>query len=153
MYKEGVNEQAVWYCPSNPSFNNTNTWWFDKIYNGHNPPTFRITGYVWLLPGEPNVNPLGPNKDIGVYEPLTLEGNAKHKPTDTPIVSDVVISYNNNFAVVPVGGLPHNVVQRTSHLNGRNPAGGNMNFLDGHVEWRKFQTMTNKFGVNPYFYF
>jgi prepilin-type N-terminal cleavage/methylation domain-containing protein/prepilin-type processing-associated H-X9-DG protein len=153
MWTEGANEQAVWYCPSDAAFDTSNTWYFDTIFNGHNPPTFRITGYVWLLPGEPNVNPNGPNSPIGVYEPTTLSGDGIHKPVDTPIVTDVVVSYNGNYARVPVGGLPPTTIQRTSHLVGSQPAGGNIAFLDGHVEWRKFQSMTNKFGVNPYFQF
>jgi prepilin-type N-terminal cleavage/methylation domain-containing protein/prepilin-type processing-associated H-X9-DG protein len=154
MWKEGANNQDVWYCPSDAAFDVTNTWDFDQEYNNHNPPTFRITGYVWLLPGEPNVNPNGPNQDVGVYEPLTLSGNnSTHKAVDTPIITDVVVEYNNNYARVPVGGLPPSIIQRTSHLQGGNPAGGNINFLDGHVEWRKFQYMTNTFGVNPFFKF
>jgi prepilin-type processing-associated H-X9-DG protein len=32
---------------------------------------------------------------------------------------------------------------RSAHLNGAVPSGGNIMFLDGHVDWRKFQQMTN----------
>ncbi|MHB8520450.1 MAG: hypothetical protein ACYDH9_06800 [Limisphaerales bacterium] len=43
-----------------------------------------------------------------------------------------------------VGGWvkPH----RTSHLNGTRPAGGNILFIDSHVEWRNFRNMTNRVG-------
>jgi prepilin-type N-terminal cleavage/methylation domain-containing protein/prepilin-type processing-associated H-X9-DG protein len=146
MWAQGANNQDVWYCPSDAAFDVTNTWNFGL-------PNFRITGYLWLLPGSPNVNANGPGSSTGVYEATTLLGDATHPPVATPIVGDVVVSYNGSYSKIPVGGLPAAIIQRTSHLVGANPAGGNINFLDGHVEWRKFQYMTNTFGVNPYFHF
>ncbi|HEY1718182.1 MAG TPA: prepilin-type N-terminal cleavage/methylation domain-containing protein [Verrucomicrobiae bacterium] len=153
MWTEGANNEDVWYCPSDAAFDVTNTWDFDTWFNHNNPPTFRITGYVWLLPGSPNVNANGPGLATGVYEATTILGDASHKPTDIPIVVDVVANYLGNYAKITVGGLPPSIVQRTSHLQGVNPAGGNIDFLDGHVEWRKFQNMTNSFGPDPYFKF
>jgi prepilin-type N-terminal cleavage/methylation domain-containing protein/prepilin-type processing-associated H-X9-DG protein len=36
---------------------------------------------------------------------------------------------------------------KTAHLSsGNKPAGGNVTFLDGHVEWRRFSEMTNNIG-------
>ncbi len=37
---ENGGSQNIFYCPSNPDFNCTNTWDFGA--------DFRITGYVWL---------------------------------------------------------------------------------------------------------
>jgi prepilin-type processing-associated H-X9-DG protein len=31
----------------------------------------------------------------------------------------------------------------TAHMEGSLPAGGNIAFLDGHIEWRKFPEMKN----------
>jgi prepilin-type N-terminal cleavage/methylation domain-containing protein/prepilin-type processing-associated H-X9-DG protein len=155
MMQEGANDQNIYYCPSNPQFNVTNTWNFDMIYNGHNPPTMRITDYVWFLPGTPGV---AANR---VYEPLTLSGNssiASNAPVNAPIGLDVVASDPNtkNFNVISVGGLPPNVVQRTSHLQGRSPSGGNILYLDSHVQWEPFKFMTSTFGGGsavPLFYY
>ena len=140
MWDEGASKQDIYYCPSNPGFNVTNTWNFDTIFNGHNPPTFRITDYVWFLPGTPDV---AANR---IFEPTKLSGDPIHRPTETAIAVDVVASYNGNYAVISVGGLPPNIVQRTSHLQGQRPAGGNQLFLDCHAEWRQFRFMTNSFG-------
>jgi prepilin-type processing-associated H-X9-DG protein len=145
LWENGAKNQNVYFCASNPSFNNTNTWWFDSIYNGRTPPTFRITDFVWLLPGTPQVPPM--------YWRNSLQGDSTNKPASTELICDVVLDYNGNYSVVPIGGLPASVVQRTSHLDpGGHPAGGNIAFLDGHIEWRPFRAMTNQFS-NPRFHF
>jgi prepilin-type N-terminal cleavage/methylation domain-containing protein/prepilin-type processing-associated H-X9-DG protein len=43
-------------------------------------------------------------------------------------------------------------LNRTSHLAGTMPAGGNLAMLDGHVEWRKFGTMHSRCLVQPFFW-
>jgi len=135
MWDQGANNQNIYYCPSNQAFDNTNTW--DFATNAS--PPFRITDYVWFLPGTPGVQNT-------IYEPQRLSGDLSHKPTDTAIAVDVVASYQNNFAVISIGGLPKSVVQRTSHLQGSIPAGGNQLYLDSHVQWKNFKFMTNTFG-------
>jgi prepilin-type N-terminal cleavage/methylation domain-containing protein len=152
MWQNGANNQNIYYCPSNPGFNVTNTWDFDTVYNGHNPPTFRITDYVWFLPGIPGV---AANR---IYEPPTVLGNVANRPSDTIIGMDVVASDPNtkSFAVISVGGLPPNIVQQTSHLQGRSPAGANTLYLDSHVAWQKYLYLTQTFGGGssvPLFYY
>ncbi len=44
----------------------------------------------------------------------------------------------------PIGSLP---AQRTNHLQGLNPPGGNIGFLDGHTEWRRFAPDIDPNGV------
>ena len=38
--------------------------------------------------------------------------------------------------------LTGGVLGQPNHLNGKNPAGGNIAFLDGHAAWRKFREMS-----------
>jgi prepilin-type N-terminal cleavage/methylation domain-containing protein/prepilin-type processing-associated H-X9-DG protein len=152
LWQNGANNQNIYYCPSNPGFDVTNTWDFDTVYNGHNPPTFRITDYVWFLPGTPSV---AANR---VYEPATVLGVVTNRASDVAIGMDVVASdpTTKSFAVITVGGLPPNIVQRTSHLVGKTPAGGNTLYLDGHADWRKYLFMTRTFGggsSEPLFYY
>lgn len=130
-------KKDIFYCPSNAEFNTTNCWYFN--------PNFRITGYVWLLTGVVQLPPQ--------YWRTSLLGTT-NRPTDTEFVCDVVISSppGQNYTRVPIGGLPANVVQRTSHLEKAVPAGGNILFLDTHVQWRAWRSMTNKF-ANPQFEF
>jgi prepilin-type processing-associated H-X9-DG protein len=131
----------VLYCPSNKAFNVTNVWQFGLAYN----PPFRITGYLWLLKGIPQLKTNTP-----WYQPTSLLGEPQHKAVDTELICDVVIRYNGSYVNVAIGGLPPGINQRTSHLEGNRPAGGNISFLDSHVEWRKFAQMTNVFS-NPQF--
>jgi prepilin-type N-terminal cleavage/methylation domain-containing protein/prepilin-type processing-associated H-X9-DG protein len=124
--------QNVFYCPSNPDFNCTNTWNFSQF--------FRITGYIWLVPGAGmNVGgfPESP------YWKTNAIGSPTQPPSDSELVVDVVArDYNSkSYSVIKVGGLPANIVQRTSHLEGALPSGGNILFVDGHVEWRPFSVM------------
>ena len=71
--------------------------------------------------------------------------------SDRVLVADVTASLGNNLVTrtandylhveAPLGGAGLFVAYRTSHLNGRLPAGGNVGMLDGHVEWRPFDRM------------
>jgi prepilin-type N-terminal cleavage/methylation domain-containing protein len=139
MIDDGAS-QNIFYCPANPSFNCTNTWDFGLTQA--NP--FRITGYVWLIPGA-GMN-MGAPADVA-ETPFWKTNIVSITATMTPataevIVDDVIQDVNNgSYSVVPLGGLPANIVQRTSHLQGTRPAGGDILFEDGHVEWRPFKVM------------
>jgi hypothetical protein len=135
----------IFYCPSYPEFNVTNTWDFN--------PNFRITGYVWMLPGA------GMNLTSGFpeapYWKINILGTPGNPPSDSEIVVDVVVrdQTTKSYTHLSIGGLTIN--QRTSHLDGSLPAGGNILFEDSHVEWRPFKVMLNdgKHFGNPLFLF
>jgi prepilin-type N-terminal cleavage/methylation domain-containing protein len=140
----------IFYCPSNKEFNDDACWYFNPSGGGGTPATqgpFRISGYIWLFPGIPQL----PQR----YWRYNTIASPTNNPSSTELICDVVISFGSpaDFSNIPIGGLPGSVKQRTSHLLPRGrPAGGNINFLDSHVEWRRFQDMTNSFG-SPRFYF
>jgi len=145
--------QDIFYCPSNPDFNCTNTWNFS--------PVFRITGYVWLLPGA-GMN-AGGKAESPYWKTNTIGIPGQLSPSDAEVVVDVVVedTGTKSYTKISVGGLPQNIIQRTSHLEGSLPAGGNELFEDGHVEWRTFRVMYNNgnaagekyFGQDPVFIF
>jgi prepilin-type N-terminal cleavage/methylation domain-containing protein/prepilin-type processing-associated H-X9-DG protein len=144
MIENGA-KRDIFYCAANKEFNIDNCWYFP----GTTPATegnFRITGYMWLMNG---IHQVPTNL---VYTPTRLSGDGAHPPSSTEYICDVVISFGGNYANISVGGLPASVRQRTSHLEGSRPAGGNIAFLDSHVEWRPYRFMTNAFG-NPKFEF
>ena len=64
-------------------------------------------------------------------------------PSDTEVNVDLVLTHGtaNNFTEIDAGGPA-----RTSHLNRKRAAGGNDSLLDGHVSWRRFNKMTDRFG-------
>lgn len=144
MMNSGGATRNIFYCASNKAFNDTNVWEFG-ILPGRPADSFRITGYLWLLNGIPQLK-------TNYWGRNSLLGDPQHRPSDTELICDIVIKYNGSFSSISIGGLPKNIIQRTSHLERTSPAGGNIEFLDGHVEWVKFTSMTNSFG-NPTFYF
>ena len=57
--------------------------------------------------------------------------------------------YTYNYWNV-AGGFPTH--HTSAHLKGRMPAGGNVGFKDGHVEWRKFEQMSERAASGPAFW-
>jgi prepilin-type N-terminal cleavage/methylation domain-containing protein len=148
----------VFYCPSYSDFNSGDTW----FYNITNNVTFRILGYVYLVPGA-GMNAGG--KAEAPYWKTNSIGTPGHPPSDAAVVIDEVVrdSVTGSYAKVTSSGNPillaKGFIQRTSHLEGSQPAGGNELFADGHAEWRSFRAMYNNgnpqyyFGSNPVFIF
>jgi prepilin-type N-terminal cleavage/methylation domain-containing protein len=139
--------QDIFYCPSYAAFDCTNTWNFN--------PTFRILGYVYLLPGA-GMNSGG--KAEMPYWKTNALGNPANPPSQSEVVVDVVVRQSTGtYDNLTVGGLT--IPQRTSHLERGTPAGSNELFEDTHVEWRSFRIMYNNgspqnyFGNNPVFIF
>ena len=103
---------------------------------------FRVIGYTPTFPETPRLISTNINESLTVVKPITAGGvQYTPSPVERVMIADVVISVNavrsannNNFTSVDGGFRGHS----TSHLNGNLPAGGNLLFLDGHNEWRKF---------------
>jgi len=161
MIQNGASRD-IFYCPSNPDFNNDNVWNFGVFaylglpnYAVSTPDGgFRITGYVYLLPGA-GTNAAGTPE--GPYWKFTTVGvPGQVTPADAEVVVDVVAKdpVSHAWAPINVGGLPPDM-QRTSHMNGGEPAGGNDLFEDGHADWRPFRLMWYKkgFTIDYYRYF
>jgi prepilin-type N-terminal cleavage/methylation domain-containing protein len=129
----------VFYCPANAAFNVTNTWNFN--------PTFNIGGYVWLLPGA-GMN-AGAQSEAPYWKTNVLGIAGQLSPTAAQVVVDVIVKDPNtsSYSQLSVGGLPANVIQRTSHLEGSQPAGANELFEDAHAEWRPYRAMYYRKGA------
>jgi prepilin-type processing-associated H-X9-DG protein len=153
------------YCPSNADIQDSDGLW---NYPTGNPTTamHSATGYQWLFarPGPPPiVMPpfLTTQGTSRKYLKSIVDTQTVRYPTDTQartitssgeieLASDMVNSTGapgsatENFNS-PKGGFQINgtaVGHRTSHMGkGQKPAGGNVMFLDGHVEWRDFSAM------------
>jgi len=79
-------------------------------------------------------------------EKIWLKTTQEKNPALREVVVDSIMGqsqagsrYGYNFAQV-AGGIytESQVFDQTSHLKGDDPLGGNVGFLDGHTEWRKF---------------
>lgn len=139
------------YCPSTaPRFtdqDNLNLWNLSQSY--------RAIGYAVTLPDTPPLIITNQNRTIQPqpvrYGPITVYPQPN---TERALVADAIISkpgdnkeaqrYSYDYTSIvggyTVGGAPK--PHLSAHLRGIVPVGGNVGMLDGHVEWRKFQTMT-----------
>jgi type II secretory pathway pseudopilin PulG len=147
MMNNGV-IRNVFYCPANAAFDCPQTWTFGETIFGVGGG-FRITGYVWLLPGSganmgapPNVAET-PFWKTNILVVPAIGGVGGQNPSTAEVVVDEVIQdvKAGVWAPILLGGLPTSIVQRTSHLQGKLPAGGNILFEDTHVQWRRFNQM------------
>ena len=79
-------------------------------------------------------------------------------PSDLTLWADIVLSQTDsrlpngaNFVTLKggyqIGGRAAG--HGTSHRNGDRPTGGNVGCLDGHVEWRPFDTMKSRTNSYP----
>jgi hypothetical protein len=101
--------------------------------------SYGVTGYLWLLPG---------TAQVPQYLWRTnILGDGIRFPSDVEVVADATVSQSGSYVSVQ-GGL----LDRTSHLDSKSPAGGNIVFEDSHAEWRKHSQMHTRFG-NPAFEF
>jgi type II secretory pathway pseudopilin PulG len=134
----------IFYCPAYAAFNVTNTWNFSPS------PPFSILGYVYMLPG---AGQHAGGKAEDPYWKTNVLGTPLQSPSTAAVVVDVVIkdTVTHSYTKISAGILPAGIVQRTTHLEGSQPAGSNELMLDAHVEWRSFRVMYN--GCNPQTYF
>jgi prepilin-type N-terminal cleavage/methylation domain-containing protein len=121
----------------------------EGLWEYYAPGSIHILGYVPTLPGTPNIVATNLNFTL---TPQRILFNGSYLPAPSPaqrvLLADATISVNGqttyslrytyNYTDIP-GGFPiHHI---SPHLNGAFPAGGNEAMLDGHVEWRKFDSM------------
>jgi prepilin-type N-terminal cleavage/methylation domain-containing protein/prepilin-type processing-associated H-X9-DG protein len=160
---QSCGRKEVLYCPGNGGkykVEQIDYWWH---YSGD---TRRVTHYGWLLQ---RVD--GSGTDIPVSALTSVAGTAQDgkrflttynttNVSTTEMVVDVVITTTptsddftrvpSTAAVVPAFDGFH----KSSHIAGKRALGGNILFLDSHVEWRKFQLMKARYTfTSPYFWF
>jgi prepilin-type processing-associated H-X9-DG protein len=142
---------ALWktfYCPGTaPRFQETNNY---DLFFRFAPGFIHVMGYASTLPDLVELNPTNLNKKITpqsiTFGLLTLPPPS---PSDRVLNADATIrsgSGSGSWSQV-VGGYtfpfpggppwPHT----TPHLKGTVPAGGNVGYLDGHVQWKRFEKM------------
>lgn len=127
----------------------------DKV----NATGYRVTGYAFAFKGAGRV--LSTNITEGLNAaPWRMMDGSTYDPGPAARVEAACGTLcdgqnqkdrtRNNYTAVAGGWVkPHS----TAHLNGKIPAGGNLLMLDGHGEWRKFQSMVIRTdGSDPAFW-
>jgi prepilin-type N-terminal cleavage/methylation domain-containing protein/prepilin-type processing-associated H-X9-DG protein len=154
MIQNGATRK-LFYDPANAAAN-ADTWWNFGVAGapGANSAfaipgrAYRITGYIWFLPGSganAGGRPEQPYWQTNVLgTPATFNYLANQgSPSKCAVCADVIArDSQGNFNRIVISGLA-NFSLRTSHLNGSKPAGGNYLFLDGHVAWRNWSDIFN----------
>jgi prepilin-type N-terminal cleavage/methylation domain-containing protein/prepilin-type processing-associated H-X9-DG protein len=145
--------KEIMYCPGNGGrykLDYINYWW---NYTSDR----RVTHYGWLM------------KRANVPDSAIQPGDGKRFLTtfnttnvvDSELVVDVVISTtptSGDFISV-ASSAPVSVEfdgkHKSSHISTRTALGGNILFLDLHVQWRKFQYMKARYQAasSPYYWF
>jgi prepilin-type N-terminal cleavage/methylation domain-containing protein/prepilin-type processing-associated H-X9-DG protein len=124
----------------------------DLIWNYSGNTAIHVTGYAGTYPD--CYNQIAQDQSAKSWRSpydtnlVTSFIQAGKPPTETVLLSCAIISQKagaNLGACVfnyITGGAKNTdgslFVHKTAHLNGNIPAGGNLTFLDGHVEWQKF---------------
>jgi len=115
------------YCPANDTMNDDKHWSFYGYYSF----PIRVLGYVFLLNGCDQVP-----EDMWRRNIL---GDGTRSPADTEYVLDAVGNQDDDYRHIQ--GL---WLDRTSHIRGSTPEGGNIAFEDGHAAWRNFREMEHR---------
>ncbi len=139
---ENVRRTDIFYCPNE-----------FYLYKDNGPPDawsafndYVVTGYIWLFPNAPGLNQSPVLGGTNMVTKIT-RGRRDLSVVDTEMIVDATIS-----VLTAAGGRRYSGISgaggttvRTAHLNPNNsPAGGNVCFLDNHVQWRHYSAMTNK---------
>jgi len=157
MLSTGLTRE-MFYCPSNANHQRYNDlfWEFDNQswdgarFTDYTDNDFIVSGYCYLLQLHP---PRAPRPPIRKYttdmeDKIWIKTTQEKQAGLRELVVDTIMGvpesgtkYGYNFGQVP-GGIYQSdgVYDQTSHLeNDYEPMGGNVGFLDGHVEWRAFK--------------
>ena len=133
------------YCPASgfTSVDNSNLW----VYA---PSSFHVIGYAqtFSMTGRliaTNFNTtLTPQRTTTTAPPIQILpaplASQRVLFADSTISASIILPPTpaDNFGNISGG---YSKPQRTSHMDGALPAGGNLAMLDGHVEWRPFSLM------------
>lgn len=158
-------QKKTFYCPGTaPRFTDKDN------FEGVSPPPaanyslwtfggtqFRVVGYIFAFSGSVLLREENKNTTL-LAEPVGPSPNLKTNVPNTErvIVADATISENatvhpnaaGSFVKVDGGYAPLGVTKPhiSPHMNGSGPRplGGHLAFKDSHVEWRKFERMSQR---------
>ncbi len=170
MLRGGMTKE-MFYCPSNETHKKymDNCWFFGVSNNSDDPRvwkqywdgkyfvnypqgSFIVSGYFFFLQNPSNNRTPAIRQYPGIdEEKKEWVGSTQMKsPSSRELVADLLYGttsnnakYGYNFGMVTGGLAAHGIYDRTSHLKSDEvPSGSNVGFLDGHVQWRKWNPPT-----------
>ena len=152
-------KRHILYCPGFPKQDNDVLWKFgtDSVTETTTRNTgYRVAGYAFAFEGSGRVRKTNITESLNPQSWKISGQDVNPGPSERVTVADATISAGanekdrskNRYTKVDGGWAGH----QTSHLIGRFPAGGNLLFLDNHVEWRKFPKMIVRTDGDPAFW-
>jgi len=155
MLKSGMTPD-IFYCPSNASQRKHSdfywTWHPNVEWNGKRltGKGFVVSGYCYLLELAHGSRPKILNAENKAGPKAWVKKLHEKNASTREVVVDVVMSVNqagkNNFGLIDLKSDGSEPPDQTSHLKNDDEAlGGNIGFLDGHVDWRHFRDMEERY--------
>ena len=127
LAKFGITRDAL-YCPANPEMNDDRHWNYWRVGG----TATRMTSYPILFRG---VAQLPRN----LWRDRFLSGQSG---AQTELGFDATAAIDGDYRKIQGA-----YTDRSSHIRGNRPLGGNILFLDQHVAWRDFSDMHNTFNT------
>ena len=148
MLKQGF-QRDILYCPSFASQNTDKLWDFST--------TYKVLGYAFATKDAPRVILTNKFEKIKTTVFDYRGERISVAPTEAIIVADATLSRGNNerdrtqnnYTQVRGGWVKDH---SSPHLNGQMPAGGNVLYMDMHVDWKRFDDMVVRTTGGPSFW-
>lgn len=144
-------QPRVFYCPGFTASVNER-----DIFGGGNQVSWwdfnanrRIVGFAFLIERYGLIRGV-PGGDAAMVSGLTSGGAFLRKTVNTnasnaELVADATVTDSDgDFRGVSSGNVSMGGYQRSAHLSKNVASGGNILFLDGHVDWRRFQDAVSR---------
>jgi len=166
MLKSGMTKE-MFYCPSNASMTKymDHFWTFNCEWDGRKltggSSSFIVSGYCYVLDDEQSrrepirnaQNKTGPKNWLRTTQDKNA-ASAELCVDATLGRSDSSMKHGYNFGDIKGGTWGQiQLPDRTSHLKSdEEPLGTNIGYLDGHVDWRHFNDMEDRYGSPQFFW-
>jgi prepilin-type N-terminal cleavage/methylation domain-containing protein/prepilin-type processing-associated H-X9-DG protein len=153
--------RSILYCPAFQKQNDNELWAFSTGQTNEvardGSGGYRVIGYAVAFQGAGRITQTNITESFNPA-PYKIAGTTINpSPSERVLVADATISNgavetdrNRNRYTGIMGGWSKK--HDTAHMQGKLPAGGNILFLDGHVEWRKFNKMRVRTTGDPTFW-
>ena len=167
ILESGGFDRHIFYCPSWKKRDNIIFWRYGEGFPAGTSESYppgeptdekdrrdmhRIMGYFWFIDTQSGRRNPPMSPDGGAPKEWVRSVTAtKSAPANVELIADVTASNGPNretsdFSKATGGCWTRwNVYDRSNHLKaGSRPTGGNILFVDGHVNWRNFKDMQHR---------
>ncbi len=152
-------QRGILYDPGFAKQNNDELWRFTTDTTAEisaRETGYRVAGYAFAFEGAGRVRRTNITESLSPRPWRIANQDVEVGPAQRVIVADANISAGDNerdrarnrYTAIDGGWRGH----QSPHLEGKLPAGGNLLYLDGHVDWVKFQVMRVRTDGQPSFW-